>query len=172
MVGAGLLVPLVLIGLWRHWRDSGTASRRTLLPLVVAVPLLAVTVALDQLSRVLDIRPGVDFFDGPSGIAIRLLVPLILPIGLLAGILRARWSRGRIAGLIVESARCPGGGLRDVLARALGDPTLQLAFAAPSGTGFVDASGRPTDLPVDDAGRMVTRLERATANFPPGHPGP
>ena len=161
VTGVVVLVPLVLIGLWRHWRDAGTAARRTLLPLVVAVPVLVVTTAFDQLSRVLDIRLGIDFFDSPPGSVIRLLVPLILPMGLLAGIVRTRWSRGRIAGLVVELGRgVPVGGLRDVLARTLGDPTLQLAFAAPSGTGFVDASGRPTDLPVDDATRMVTRLER------------
>jgi signal transduction histidine kinase len=155
------LFPLVLWDLWRHWRDAGPAARRSLLPLVVAVPLMAVVAAVDGLTSEFDIQPAIDFFDSPSGLLIVLLVPLVLPLGLLIGILRTRWSRGRIVSLVVELGRgVPLGDLRDVLARALGDPTLQLAFAAPSGSGFVDASGQPTELPLSDPSRMVTRLER------------
>lgn len=155
------LIPLVIVSIWRHWRAAGAAARRTLLPLIVAVPSWLALGAVEILSRELDIKPGVEFFDSPSGTVLRLLSPLIFPVGLLLGILRTRWSRGRIANLVVELGRgVPIGGLRDVLARALGDPTLQLAFAAPSGSGFVDASGQPTDLPLSDPSRMVTRLER------------
>jgi signal transduction histidine kinase len=161
LFGVSILFPLVLWDLWRHWRDAGPAARRSLLPLVVAVPLMAVVSAADRLTWEFDIQPAIDFFDSPSGVLIVLLVPLVLPVGLLVGILRTRWSRGRIASLVVDLGRgVPLGGLRDVLARALGDPTLQLAFAAPSGSGFVDASGQPTELPFSDPTRMVTRLER------------
>lgn len=161
LLGVSILFSLVLWDLWRHWRDAGPAARRSLLPLVVAVPLMAVVSAADRLTWEFDIQPAIDFFDSPSGVLIVLLVPLVLPVGLLVGILRTRWSRGRIASLVVDLGRgVPLGGLRDVLAKALGDPTLQLAFAAPSGAGFVDASGQPTELPLSDPARMVTRLER------------
>jgi len=160
-ISAFAVVPLVILAVWRHWRAAGTAARRTLLPLIVAVPLWLVLSALEILSRELDIKAGIDFFDSPSGTVIRSIVPLIFPGGLLLGILRARWSRGRIASLVVELGRgVQVGGLRDVLARTLGDPTLQLAFAAPSGSGFVDAAGLPIELPFSDPTRMVTRLER------------
>lgn len=160
-VGTLTLFPLVLVALWRHWRAAGAAARRTLLPLIVAAPLWLMLETVEILSRELDLEPGVSFFDSPSGTVIRLALPLILPTGLLLGILRTRWSRGRIANLVVELGRgVPVGGLRDVLARTLGDPTLQLAFAAPSGAGFVDASGQPIELPVSDPSRTVTRLER------------
>ena len=116
---------------------------------------------VEILSRELDFAPGTAFFDSPSGVAIHLIAPMVLPAGLLVGLVRARWSRGRVASLVVELGRgVPVGGLRDVLARALGDPSLELAFAAPSGTGFVDASGQPVELPVGDPSRTVTRLER------------
>ena len=155
------LIPLVILSVWRHWRAAGPAARRTLLPLVVALPAWLAVGAVEILSRELDIEPGVAFFDSPSGTVLRLVAPLIFPVGVLLGILKTRWSRGRIANLVVELGRgVPIGGLRDVLARALGDPTLQLAFAAPSGSGFVDASGQPTELPLSDPSRMVTRLER------------
>ena len=117
--------------------------------------------AADALVRAVGFQPGIAFFDGPSAMALRLVVPLILPVGLLITFLRPRLNRGRMASLVVELGRgVPLGGLRDVLARALGDPSLQLAFAAPSGSGYVDAAGQPVELPVDDPTRTVTRLER------------
>ena len=155
------IVPLVLGGLWRHWRDASAAGRRALLPLVVAVPMLALVVSLDNLTATLPWEPGADFFASRAGEVITLAVPLVLPVGLLVGILQARLGRGRVAGLIVALGRgVPVGGLRDVLARTLADPSLELAFAAPSGAGFVDAGGRSIELPTGDAARMVTRLER------------
>ena len=103
-----------------------------------------------------DIKPLIDFF--ASGLQ---PIPLfVVPLGLLAGVLRLRLNRGRTAELLVELGRgVPVGGLRDVLARTLGDPTLQLAFASPSGDGFVDGAGRPVILPADSASTSVTRLE-------------
>jgi signal transduction histidine kinase len=158
---AAVLFPLVLAVLWRHWRSAGAVARRTLLPLVVAVPLMALVSAADWVSAAFKVQPATAFFDSPSGLLIALLVPSALPIGLLLGILRTRWSRGRIAELVVDLGRgVPVGGLRDVLAQTLGDPTIQLVFAAPSGGGFVDASGRPSELPVADPSRTATRLER------------
>jgi signal transduction histidine kinase len=155
------VLPLVVVALWRHWRAAAPAARRTLLPLVVGVPLWLAIGIVEILSRELDFAPGIAFFDSPSGRAIHLIAPLIFPIGLLLGMVRARWSRGRVASLVVELGRgVPVGGLRDVLARALDDPSLELAFAAPSGSGFVDASGQPVVLPIGDVSRTVTRLER------------
>jgi signal transduction histidine kinase len=156
-----IVLPLVIAALWRHWRAAAPAARRALLPLVVGVPLWIAVGTVEILSRELDFAPGIAFFDSPSGRAIHLIAPLIFPVGLLVGMVRTRWSRGRVASLVVELGRgVPVGGLRDVLARALDDPSLELAFAAPSGSGFVDASGQPVELPVGDATRTVTRLER------------
>ena len=154
-------VPLILTALWRHWRDASPAGRRALLPVVVAFPIEVALGAADAFVRAVGYQPGISFFDGPSAMALRLVVPLILPVGLLITFLRPRLNRGRMASLVVELGRgVPLGGLRDVLARALGDPSLQLAFAAPSGSGYVDAAGQPVYLPVDDPTRTVTRLER------------
>ena len=161
VVGVVTVVPLILVALWRHWRDATPAGRRALLPVVVAFPIEAVLAAADALVRAVSFQPGIAFFDGSSGQALRLVVPMILPLGLLITFLRPRLNRGRMASLVVELGRgVPLGGLRDVLARALGDPSLQLAFAAPSGSGYVDAAGQPVDLPVNDPTRTVTRLER------------
>ena len=169
-----VVLPGVIVGLWRHWRAAAPAARRMLLPLVVGVPLWLGLAIVEILSRELDFAPGIAFFNSPSGVAIHMIAPLVFPVGLLLGMLRARWSRGRVANLVVELGRgVPVGGLRDVLARALDDPSLQLAFAAPSGAGYVDASGQPLELPVDDPSRTVTRLERErrAARRPRPRPG-
>src|SRR5207253_2160636 len=53
----------------------------------------------------------------------------------------------------------PLGGLRRALAHALRDPSLELAFPAPEGDGYVDADGRTYLLPDDTSRRAVSRLE-------------
>jgi signal transduction histidine kinase len=84
-----------------------------------------------------------------------------LPIALLAGLLSARLARGMVADLVVELAHIPPDGVRDALARALNDPSLQVAYWLPMRQAYVDASGRPVNLPED--GRAVTRLEEVAA---------
>ena len=149
------------VALWRHWRDASPAGRRALLPVVVAFPIEA-ALPPPTLVRAVGFEPGIAFFDGPSGHGRALRRPADpARSACLITFLRPRLSRGRMAGLVVELGRgVPLGGLRDVLARALGDPSLQLAFAAPSGSGYVDAAGQPVELPVGDPTRTVTRLER------------
>jgi len=51
--------------------------------------------------------------------------------------------------------------LREGLARALGDPALELAFWMPELSRYVDAAGRPVELPADDdPRRTVTEVSR------------
>ena len=56
-----------------------------------------------------------------------------------------------------SSARRPAP-IRDALARTLGDPTLELALWLPERRSYVDASGRPFELPAPEADRAVTVL--------------
>jgi signal transduction histidine kinase len=71
---------------------------------------------------------------------------------------RARRTRDQLAELVVELGRSPPtGGLRDQLAQAFGDPSLQLLHALDDDAGWVDGDGRPARIP-DDSGRAVTRV--------------
>jgi signal transduction histidine kinase len=75
--------------------------------------------------------------------------------------LRARMARGAVADLVVEMGQTPTPArLRDALANALGDPTLQVAYWAATQDRFVDAAGEPMVLPDDGTGQAVTMLER------------
>jgi signal transduction histidine kinase len=139
---------------WRHWRAAAPAARRVLLPVVVAVPAYYAVFPVAYLFAALDLP--LTAFHLPT-----LVVDAIVPLGVLVGVLRMRLDRGRVAGLVVELGRgVPAGGLRDALARALGDPTLQLAFATPDATTYIDGTGRPVQLPVGAADRAIARIER------------
>jgi signal transduction histidine kinase len=73
------------------------------------------------------------------------VVGALLPFAFLAGLLRLRLDRGRVADLVVDLHANPDPArLRDALARTLGDPALKLAYRLPDGGGWVDIAGRPT----------------------------
>lgn len=74
------------------------------------------------------------------------------------GVARAAWRRAPVTDLVVQLGDHRSGAVRDALARELGDPTLQVGYG--SGTGFVDASGRPLDLPSPEQDRASTTVER------------
>jgi signal transduction histidine kinase len=75
--------------------------------------------------------------------------------------LQRRLARGMVAGLVVElGGPSASAGLREALARALGDPSLELAFWFPAERGYVDGDGAPVKLPDDDSGRRSTFVER------------
>jgi signal transduction histidine kinase len=90
-----------------------------------------------------------------------LLSQVGIPIAVLFVMLRARMARGAVADLVVEIGQTPTPArLRDALANALGDPTLQVAYWAAAQNRFVDAVGEPMVLPEDGTGQAVTMLER------------
>jgi signal transduction histidine kinase len=82
-----------------------------------------------------------------------------LPIALLAGLLRARLARATVGDLVLELERTPPEGIRDALARALRDPSIELAFWLPAHEAYVDSSGRPVELSTADPSRAVTLID-------------
>ena len=83
------------------------------------------------------------------------LVAISLPIGVVAGIGWSRLRRPQASELVVE-LRTETDGMRERLARALGDPTLELAYRLADGR-YVDAAGRAIELR-HKADRAVTAL--------------
>jgi signal transduction histidine kinase len=82
----------------------------------------------------------------------------LLAGALLAGLLRAPWEQAPVTDLVLELGEARSGSLRDALAGALGDPTLDVGYWV--GDGYVDAEGRPVALPASGSGRTVTHVER------------
>jgi signal transduction histidine kinase len=81
-----------------------------------------------------------------------------LAVGLLVLVLVAPWERAAVTDLVVEMGEAPSDGLRDDLARALGDPSLEVGYRVPWTEALVDAQGRPLVLPEEGTDRAVTSL--------------
>ena len=145
---------LLVLALGRRWLRSSGPVRRQMTPVLVG----AVAILLQSLSWIYL----------PSGTRLEPLDDLIflaqiaIPAAVLFVMLQSRMARAGIADLVVELGQAPTPArLRDALANALGDPSLQVAYWAPSQDRFVDAAGEPMVLPEDGTGHAVTMLERA-----------
>jgi signal transduction histidine kinase len=82
----------------------------------------------------------------------------VLAVALLVALVREPWARKGITDLVVDLGEARSGTLRDSLARALGDPTLEVGYRL--GAGYVDAEGRQLTLPASGTLRRVTPVER------------
>jgi signal transduction histidine kinase len=103
-------------------------------------------------------------FDGPGFETVRRVTFFAIglaPVAFLFGLLDARLARSAVADLMVElRGSPPPGDLRDALARALGDPSLELAYWLPQFNSWVDLGGRAIDPPRAHDTRAVTVIER------------
>jgi signal transduction histidine kinase len=158
LIGAAL-IGAVLVILVRRWRRATPGQRRFLVPVYsagVAVTIVMIGVVVVQASGGLS----------PETLDVLVLATMV-PFGLvpymfLATLVRARMIQsGAVGELIARMGEAPRRGeLRDELVRALRDPTLELVYWLPDDERFVDARGRPVELPVSGSGRGVTRIER------------
>ena len=80
----------------------------------------------------------------------------------LADLRAARWSQASIAGLVVDlGERAVGGVVRNRIARAIGDPTLDVAYVLDESRPPVDEHGQIVELPPDRTSRVVTSVDLA-----------
>jgi signal transduction histidine kinase len=83
-----------------------------------------------------------------------------IAVGLLFDLLRGRWSQAAVTGLVVDL-----GGLwepvtlRNRLARALGDSSLELGYWLGGERGYVDEAGQPLPARGTGAGRATTPID-------------
>jgi signal transduction histidine kinase len=77
-----------------------------------------------------------------------------LPVAVVAGSLWSQLRRPQASDLVVELRTRGPATMRERLARALGDPTLDVAYRLDDGR-YVDAAGRPAEFP-DGGDRAVT----------------
>jgi signal transduction histidine kinase len=156
----GVTVALAVVArLLQRWHEASAPLRRAVTPVFVAGAALMVALAALLAAGLL----------APFGesVTMSLFYACAVALGLvpyvfLAGLVRGRWIRGRGLGTLVRRlGQAPSaGGLRDELARALGDPSVELAYWLPSTRQFVDATGRALPLPAPGERRSVTEVER------------
>ncbi len=149
LVSLGLCLVAVVM-LVRQWRAATAPERRSLVPLFVSGGVALALVAAYAASRV----------DALLWMAFAAFAAT--PFAFLAGLARADLSGSRgVRVLMGELGDTPErADLRDGLARALGDPALELAFWMPELDRYVDVDGTPAELPsADDARRTVTEID-------------
>ena len=157
VVGIGVLVA-VLVSLIRRWRRATRPERRLYAPVYAAGVALVIAV-IGQLGAQTA---------GSDGTALDIMfivsvIPLALvPYLFLASFVRARMAQGGAVGELMSrlSAAPRSGQVRDALADALEDPSLELVYWLPELGRYVDAHGRDYDLPFGDPSRAVTKVER------------
>ena len=81
-----------------------------------------------------------------------------LAVTLLVGLVMEPWARTQVADLVVDLRQAGSGTLRDALAQALGDPTLEIGYWLDRG--YVDSEGRPLALPAEGSDRRLTRVDQ------------
>jgi hypothetical protein len=159
-VGTVPLVVVVAGTVVRHWVRAGKPGRRALAPVLWATAPTAAWVILDTLGS--NVLFSARLWDAVHTLGF--LVLTALPFGFLLGLLRVRLGRGAVGNLVVELGghAGPQPGLREALARVLGDPSLQILYRVRGArdSEFVDDAGHPAALPGADAGRSVTVLDR------------
>jgi signal transduction histidine kinase len=154
LLGSVLVVTVITV-LVRRWLKASAPQRRAVAPVLVAgcttLAALVWTVTFDLLGDPLNALPAHVWF----------LTMATVPIAVMFVFLQRRLARGMVAGLVVElGGSSASAGLREALARALGDPSLELAFWFPVEKRYVDGDGRAVMLPDDDGRRRSTFVER------------
>jgi signal transduction histidine kinase len=147
----------VVAVLYRHWRGATPSQGRAFTP-VLAVGSLTFLLLMTELI--------VEQADLSSTIADALSLALFgsiacLPFAFLGGLLRSRFNQAEAINSLVGQLGGGGGrgALRNALAAALGDRTLELAYWVPDQRAYVDAQGRPMRVDPAPEGRIATTIE-------------
>ncbi len=150
--GASAALVIVVV---RRWLRASRPMRRTLIPVLAGAGALAVGTFTLLWDKIAGART--EFIGWLTALTL-----FALPILLLVNLLRARLARSAVGQLLVDlrEDKDPAA-LPAALSRALGDPSLELAYWLPEYDAYADLAGNPVELPAEDATRSVTVLERA-----------
>jgi signal transduction histidine kinase len=156
VVAYGVLASCFVVLVLRKYLRATPRARHTQLPVLLGAVVAASRAVYEFLSQFVSPVPAIAdaiYWWQVAG-------QIALPVALLAGLLTSRLAEAHVADLLRALDRTTTAGLRDALAAAVGDPTLELAYWLPAVHRYADAAGRPVDLPAsDDRLRSVTRVD-------------
>lgn len=156
-LAAAALAAAIIAATVVRWRRSTPPERRELAPVIVTGNLAAAGFGVLVMAQTFAV-PDWALHTAEIG---SLTLVAALAYAFLGGLIRARVIAGRAVSHLVQRLGAPvaSGDLRDVLAEALHDPSLEVAFPIDGGGHAVDAQGVDVLLPTGD-GRRVTPVER------------
>jgi len=153
-----VLIAFVLRSLVRRWRSATRSERRLYAPMYAAgIALMVAVIAQLALQSAGSEGGALD-----AAFLVSLVPFALVPYLFVGAFLRTRFIQsGAVSQLMTQLAEAPRtGGLRDALADALDDPTLELVYWLPEGRRYVDFRGRPYELPEDDPRRAIHAVTR------------
>jgi signal transduction histidine kinase len=133
-------------------------ERRARSAALAASALLGATLGFTALGRLTDTSTG--------GAPVWTLYGTVIVIacGLTADLLWGRWGRAAATGFVIDlGSHHEPHALRAALARALGDPSLELVYRIDDRAGWTDEAGRPATLPHRDERRAVMLIGEPSA---------
>jgi signal transduction histidine kinase len=153
-----LLSALALLGvvlIWRRWRSLPLWQRRRPAQILINCFSLSLIMLAALLIAGAFQLPGFEI--------IRLAtfaVAGLAPLAFLAGLLDARLAKAGVGELLVQLRANPAPDLRELLAKALRDPTLSLIYWLPQYGSWADQDGNPATIPEPGGSRRVTLLKQ------------
>ena len=155
VTGYGVLATTFVVLIGRKLLLATPRARRILWPLLLAAVVAALRAVLDSVLSFSSRPPAytVDLFWW------QVIALTALPLALLWGLLRARLARVHVGELVVHLEETAPGDLRDEIAVALEDPTLELGLWLPERDEYVDAESNAFLVPEDGPTRAVTLIE-------------
>ena len=150
-----IMLGVVIYRLLGRWRTASPPLRRIVTPVFIAGGLLLALLLLLLVLSVLRIDESLTWLYYTA------LIPFgLVPYLFLGSLVRARMLRGGAVGELVATigGRVPARKLRDALAHALNDPSLELAYWIPESERYVDASGHGVECPEDDSERVTSEV--------------
>lgn len=147
-----VLMAAVVVAAAARYRAAGGAERRARAVALAATSAIGGTLVFAAITRAAG--PHAD----TEALWAYYVAVTATAVGLTADLLWGRWTRAAVTGLVIDLGdRHEPQALRAALARALGDPGLQVAYRVAGSDGWVDELGRPVELPPRDvAGPGVT----------------
>jgi signal transduction histidine kinase len=136
-----------------RWLRAAPPLRRLLLPSLAG----GITALILVVQIYYSVLTG-EFIRSSQQVTAILLVSV--PLAFLFGMLHQQLARAGMADLVVALQRAPDSHrLGEALAKALGDPSLVLAYWLPRFDSYVDAEGAPVTLPQEGSGRATTFVD-------------
>jgi len=156
LIGQGFSVIFIALGaifvllVLRRFRRAAPGVRRTLWPLALAAVFGGAQFIARSAADLFGFASWQEtllWLDRAAGVAV--------PVALAIGVLFTRRARGAVGNLVVELGHVQPGGVRDALAKAIGDPTLELALWLTDRNTWIDEHGREVEI-ANMPGRAVT----------------
>jgi signal transduction histidine kinase len=156
---AGLMLVVLVLLVRRILTETGVA-RRIAWPMIVAGLAVGAGALVEFGALAVASTPSERFGAWALGDLVNSATGAGVAVMFVVGLVRGRLARQAVADLVVDLGDADDRpALREVVGRALRDPTVELVYPTPGGTSYINTVGMERPIPVASADRAVTRID-------------